>query len=198
MAASLKFRLDGAEYEAVPVKLERKKLYGWTDLVATDASGEVCRKAQLDPDGELLIPPGAVKLGILDEDGAWVERSELVAVDADGQELPIVPSSFGQTIELGETATDEEFLDHVWTSVYQLDNAELAAALGDGIYSFVFNYRADASPSDGYLLASGGQAFLFNGEKTGFEFVGLEEEGTLDESSDEAEAEDDELDFSMM
>ncbi len=198
MASALKFRLNGAEYEAVPVKLERKKLYGWTEVVATDASGEVCRKAQLDPDGELLIPPGAVKLGILDEDGAWVERSELVAVDADGQELPIVPSSFGQAIELGETATDEEFLDHVWKSVYQLDNAALAAALGDDIYPFVFNYRADASPEDGYLLASGGKVFLFDGEKSDFEFVGLEEDGTLDEASDEAESEDDELDFSMM
>lgn len=120
MAASLKFKLKGAEYEAVPVKLERKKLYGWTDVVATDASGETCRTAQVDPDGELLIPPGAVKMGILDEDGAWVERSELVAVDADGKELPIVASSFGQTIELGETATSEEFLDHAWKSVYQL------------------------------------------------------------------------------
>lgn len=198
MAAALKFKLKGAEYEAVPVKLERKKLYGWTDVVATDASGEACRTAQVDPDGELLIPPGAVKLGILDEDGAWVERSELVAVDADGKELPIVPSSFGQTIELGETATSEEFLDHVWKSVYQLDNADLAAALGDGIYPFTFNYRADASPDDGYLLASGGKAYLFDGEKSEFEFIGLAEESALDTPEDEPEQADDELDFSMM
>lgn len=198
MAAALKFKLKGAEYEAVPVKLERKKLYGWTDVVATDASGEACRTAQVDPDGELLIPPGAVKLGILDEDGAWVERSELVAVDADGKELPIVPSSFGQTIELGETATSEEFLDHVWKSVYQLDNAELANALGDGIYPFTFNYRADASPEDGFLLAAGGKVFLFDGEKSEFEFIGLEEASILDEPAAEPEAEEDELDFSMM
>ena len=100
MAKEFRLILGGAEYASAPIKLERKKLYGWTDLVATDASGEVCRKAQLDPDGELLIPPGAVKIGILDEDGAWVERSELVAVDADGQELPIVPSSFGRPSSL--------------------------------------------------------------------------------------------------
>ena len=82
MAAALKFSLKGTEYEAVPVKLERKKLYGWTDVVATDASGGTCTTAQVDPDGELLIPPGAVKSALLDADGAWVE-------------LPIVPSSFG-------------------------------------------------------------------------------------------------------
>lgn len=110
MAAALKFSLKGTEYEAVPVKLERKKLYGWTDIVATDAAGGTCTTAQVDPDGELIVPPGAVKSGILDEDGAWVERSELVAVDAEGKELPIVPSSFGQTIELKDKAIDEEFV----------------------------------------------------------------------------------------
>jgi len=76
MAASLKFKLNGTEFEAVPVKLERKKLYGFTDVVATDAVGGVCTAAQVDPDGELIIPPGSVKSGLLDKDGTWVERSE--------------------------------------------------------------------------------------------------------------------------
>lgn len=198
MAAVLKFKLKGKEYEAVPVKLERKKLYGYTDIVATDAAGGVCSSAQVDPDGELLIPPGAVKSGILDEDGAWVERTELVAVGEDGKELPIVPSSFGQVIELGATVSDEEFLDHSWKSVYQLDNAELAAAVGKDIYAFVFNYRSDASPEDGYLVAADGKVFLFDGEKVSFEYVGLAEESVLDDPSEEAPAAEDELDFSMM
>ena len=198
MAAALKFSLNGTEYEAVPVKLERKKLYGWTDVVATDAAGNVCTTAQVDPDGELIVPPGAVKSGILDEDGAWVERSELVAVDENGAELPIVPSSFGQTISLGTKATEEEFLDHVWKSVYQLDNPQLAEAIGQDIYSFTFNYRADASPEDGYLVASDGKVFLFDGEKLAFEYIGIAEETALDEPGEEEPAEDDELDFSMM
>ena len=198
MAAALKFSLNGTEYEAVPVKLERKKLYGWTDVVATDAAGNVCTTAQVDPDGELIVPPGAVKSGILDEDGAWVERSELVAVDADGKELPIVPSSFGQTIELKDKASDEEFLDHAWKSVYQLDNPDLASAVGKDIYSFTFNYRSDASPDDGYLLAADGKAFLFDGEKLEFEYIGIAEESALDDPAEEAPVEDDDLDFSMM
>ena len=41
MAKELSFSLAGAEYAAAPVKLERKKIYGWSDLVATDNSGEV-------------------------------------------------------------------------------------------------------------------------------------------------------------
>ena len=42
MAKELTFKLADKEYGAAPVKLERKKIYGWTDTVATDRSGEVC------------------------------------------------------------------------------------------------------------------------------------------------------------
>ena len=71
MAASLQFTLGGAAFEAVPVKLERRKLYGYTEIKATDADGARCESAQVDPDGELVVPSGAVKPGILDEDGLW-------------------------------------------------------------------------------------------------------------------------------
>lgn len=198
MASALKFELNGKEYEAVPVKLERRKLYGYTETVARDAGGGVCKAAQIDPDGELLVPSGGTKAGLLDEDGVWVERSELVATGADGKALPIVASSFGQTIKLEAKAGAEEFLDHEWKSVYQLENAELAAAVGTDIYGFVFNYRSDASPDDGYLAASEGKVFLFDGEKIAFEYIGIEEEGVLDDLAEEAPAEEDELDFGMM
>lgn len=46
MASSLVFDLGGTVFETVPVKLERKKLYGYTDVVATDAAGEVCQAAE--------------------------------------------------------------------------------------------------------------------------------------------------------
>ena len=36
MAKELIFKISGAEYASAPVKLERKKIYGWSDLVATD------------------------------------------------------------------------------------------------------------------------------------------------------------------
>ena len=47
MAKELIFKLSGAEYNAAPVKLERKKIYGWTDIVATDKNGDVCGSAYL-------------------------------------------------------------------------------------------------------------------------------------------------------
>lgn len=36
MAKELFFKLDGKEFAGAPVKLERKKIYGWTDVVPTD------------------------------------------------------------------------------------------------------------------------------------------------------------------
>ena len=40
--------------------------------------------------------------------------------------------------------------------------------------------------------------FLFDGEKLEFEYIGIAEESSLDDPAEEAPAEDDELDFSMM
>ena len=136
-----------------PVKIERKKLYGRVDTEATDANGAVCKAVRLAPDGELIIPAGALKQALLDEDGQWVERSELKPVDADGNNVAVVPSSFDGVIELSTKVSAEDFLDHVWKSVYQLDEPSLAAALGDDIYAFPFNYRAAPGADEGYLLA---------------------------------------------
>ena len=54
MAKELIFKLNGTDYGSAPVKLERKKIYGWTDVVATDRSGSVCGSAYLSPDDEVL------------------------------------------------------------------------------------------------------------------------------------------------
>ena len=61
MAKELIFKLLGADYGAAPVKLERKKIYGWTDAVATDRNGDICGSAYLSPDDALVIPSGRLK-----------------------------------------------------------------------------------------------------------------------------------------
>lgn len=43
MAKDLIFNLSGIEYAAAPIKLERKKIYGWSEIVATNKEGEVCQ-----------------------------------------------------------------------------------------------------------------------------------------------------------
>lgn len=196
---TMNFDLGGTVFENVPITAHtRAKLYGRTEIAATDGGGAPCRKALLDPDGSLILPgKGGKGTGYLAGDGTWV--SELKAVDADGNELPVVPSSLGTTVALSDETDEDGFLDHAWKAVYQLDDPDLAAALGGRIFRFPFNYRADASPEEACLLASGGFAWLFSGAPVAREFVGLDQGGELEEApEDEEPAEEEELDFGVL
>ena len=198
MAKELIFKLSGAEYNAAPVKLERKKIYGWTDIVATDKNGDVCGSAYLSPDDALIIPSGGLKQAVVNEEGRWIEKSELIAYDEEGSKvLPTLPSSFDAPIELKEKATAEEFLDNDWESVYQLVNPDLATAVGDDIYKFDFSYRGGTNQNDAYLMNTPAGLFLFAGDKQEFPLVSLAEETTIDDTEEPVEEEIDELDFSM-
>ena len=197
MARELIFRLSGKDYGAAPVKLERKKIYGWTSLVATDRNSKECNAAYLSPDDSLIIPSGGLKQGTVDEEGRWLDKSELVAFGEDGKLLPEIPSSFDSPIELGPKATTEEYLDNDWESVYQLVNEELAEAIGDDIYKFEFSFRAGVNHNDAYLLNTPGGLFLFAGDKQEFPLLTLADETTIDDN-EEPEEEIDELDFSML
>ena len=75
MAKVLIFKLSGTDYGAAPMKIERKKIYGWTDIVATDRSGNVCGSAYLSPDDALIIPSGGLKQATVDETGRWVNKN---------------------------------------------------------------------------------------------------------------------------
>jgi hypothetical protein len=196
MAKELKFTIAGTEYGAAPVKLERKKIYGWSDLVATDKSGDVCDAVYLSIDDALLIPSGGYKQGTVDDSGRWVEKSELTACDKDGNPLQQLASSFDAVIELKEKVSAEEFLDNDWEAVYQLVNPDLAAAIGNDIYIFDFCYRAGVNHNYGYLMNATGGLFLFAGDKQEFPLLSLAEQTVIDEV-EEVEEEIDELDFSM-
>lgn len=84
MAKVLQFVNGSTLYEAEPVKIERKKLYGYKEISALDSTGNECRQCYLDASGSILIPPGAVKLSALDEEGNTIERSEMILVDTNG------------------------------------------------------------------------------------------------------------------
>ena len=198
MAKEFRFILGGAEYASAPIKLERKKLYGWSTLVAADRAGNECVAAYLSPEDSLIIPTGAAKLSTVDENGVIVKRADLVACDAEGKPLESVPSSFEGVIDLDKTATEEEFLDHEWASVYQIKNEELAAAVGNRIFSFPFSYSGGVTLNDGFLLNAPAGLFLFAGVKVDFTPVSLGEEAVIDEVEEVAEEDIDDLDFSMI
>ena len=198
MAKELIFKLGDKDYNSSPVKIERKKIYGWTDTVATDRNGEVCVSAYLSPDDVLIIPSGGLKQATVDEDGRWLNKSELTAYDENGENvLPILKSAFDAPILLNVKASINEFLDNDWESVYQLTNEELAAAVGNDIYKFEFSYRGGTNHNDGYLINTPAGLFLFAGDQQTFAMLNLAEETAIDEIDEPEEEEIDELDFSM-
>ena len=200
MAKALNLILGGSTFALAPTKVERKKLYGWTELRATDPDGNVCRQAGLDSNGVTIIPKGATKIGMLREDGNWMEKDELQALHADGSVAEAIPSSFEGEIKLEQKVDTEKLMDCIVTSVYQLEGEgaeELAKAIGSDIYTFPFSYRGGYDTSDGFLLSNGTTPFIFVGTEAKFEMIGLEEQAVVDEPDEEVEMEEDELDFSM-
>jgi hypothetical protein len=198
MAKEFTFILGGNAFAAAPVKLERKKIYGWSSLVATDRDGHTCTAAYISPEDSLMIPAGAAKMATVDENGLIVKKSDLIAFDADGKELETFPSSFDSPIDLLMTATEEEFLDHEWSSVYQIQNTDLASVIGNSIYTFPFSYSGGTTLQDGFLLNCPSGLFLFAGTPVDFAPVSLGEEAVIDECEEEVVDDIDELDFSMI
>ncbi|MGC3953952.1 MAG: hypothetical protein QM804_06825 [Propionicimonas sp.] len=198
MARTLNFALAGREYATAPAKIDRAKLYGRTETVALDADGNPCELVLIDPSGTLLIPSGGTGMGLLAEDGRWVDRSQLVPTSTDGAPVESAPSSFDAPVPLQQTATAEELLDTAISGVYELgDDPDLIAALGDQIFGFEYRFRAGPAGSDAFVLASGGTAFMLVGQKLDHEWLGLD--GAADDLEEEPEDDDelDDLDFGM-
>ncbi|HOJ76828.1 MAG TPA: hypothetical protein PLZ08_03290 [Bacillota bacterium] len=121
MAKPLVFNVNGVECAFDIAKLDRKKLYGWKSVVAFDSNGNECLKMDLDQTGSFIIPPGGKGLGIIDLQGNWVDKSQLIALLDDGSPAQLVPSSFETPVELKQTVTIEEFLDYNIDYVYVMD-----------------------------------------------------------------------------
>ncbi|MDR1070931.1 MAG: hypothetical protein LBL37_09150 [Gracilibacteraceae bacterium] len=200
MARNLTFSVAGREYEVEPVKIERKKLYGWTETVALDDEGNECRVASIDESGTVVIPKGGTGLGILAPDGSWVERGELKAVTLAGEDAALKPSSYAAPIELTRTVSAEDFLTHNITAFYQITHPapELLAAAEGKIFTFEYLYRDGYEGSAAFLLESEGHLFMLIGYAAQWEMLSLRETAALeDEPEEEIGEEDSDIDFSM-
>ncbi|MDR3237155.1 MAG: hypothetical protein LBT84_01495 [Spirochaetia bacterium] len=201
MARNLTFSLKGTEYSASPLKIDRKKLYGWTTTMAFDDNENLCTLAQMDETGTIIIPKGGTGLGILSPEKKWVARSELKAVtETDGSDAQLIPSTYSGTIALETTVSSEEFLNHSITGFYQLTGADpaLIEAAKDSIYTFLYSYKDSYEGSCAFLIESGGALFMLVGYKSEFEMLSLNQTGIIDDAPDEEDdAASDEIDFSM-
>jgi hypothetical protein len=202
MPKSLTFELKGTSFSLEPVRIDRKKMYGWSETVAYDTNHRPCSMVMIDDTGTIIIPKGGTGLGLLDGDGKWVDSSSLKAVDAEGNPVEKIPSSFSAPVLLSETATSQNLLDHSITSIYVLRASEQCQALVEElrkgiIYTFNFNYREDYEDAPAFLIESQDTIFLLVGKKNDFEYIALEQTGAIEEEVDTID-EDDELDFTMM
>lgn len=182
-------------------RVERSKLYGRKRRLVVDADGNPCSMALLTVDGSALLPPGTVASLYVDENFDTVERGELVAVDADGNDLPLLESSLGQERALQGPVSDDRVLDLTVTAVYQLDEegltAELQEALSRGeIFETRFNYTRGYRDAPLLLLKNDEGLFGLVGEETAFEYASHELPDT-DGAEDEDDPFDGELDFSF-
>ncbi len=200
MAKPIVLTYAGETSSLEPARLDRKKLYGHRRRLPMDPAGSPCTRAALTEDGSLLVRAGMTAQGYLDDEGNWVPNQELVGLDAEGQPLPLVPSTLGAERPLEGPVDASEVLDCAVDTVYALSELELSpllrAALDEGqIFRFEFNYRADYSASRAYLVANDeGALFALIGKEAASQWLTLERPA---EAFEDDESDDDDLDFEM-
>ena len=164
MAKPVVLAFEGEEFSFSPTKIDRKKLYGARRRVALDASGQICSKASLTPDGAVLIKSGMTSQGYFSDDGRWVNRSDMVGIDADGNTIDIKPSTLGVPQAVQGPVDPIEALRLEIESVFFLaaddPSNPLCTKLQAGdIYRCDFNYAAGLEVEVAYLI--GNEAGIF-------------------------------------
>lgn len=198
----LNFAFGGASFKGGLRKVSRADLYGITKTEVVDEDGLKCRSVTLADDGQTIIEE--TSLAYLSEEGRWLQKSDLKRVDMEGNPLEVHRSSFSAPIDLGEVASNDEFLNHTIDTVYELVIDELPmvlqAALDEGqIFTFPFTYSGGTTLKTAFLLQSeeGMTAWMVIGEKSSLEYFGLAQRAVAKGDGEEEEL-DDILDFGAL
>jgi hypothetical protein len=203
MARPLTLSIDGEEYQISLLKVDRDKLYGWTEIEAYDEKGRPAELRVLAADGKTLIDKGGTALATITDKGDSVDRSELIPINREGKPIEQVPSSFGKTT-VAKDATVEDYFLQIIKSVYYVlpfegsDLKDMKDILSTGrIFTFPFSWRGGIEYDTAYLIGAEGEAFIVTGKQAQFEFVKLNQSVTLDNPEEEDISVDD-LDFDLM
>jgi hypothetical protein len=204
MARELILSLDGHEISVELFKLDREKLYGEVEIEAFDEKGNEAAIRVLAADGKTLIDKGGTALTTVNEDGESISRSELVAVDEDGDKIQPVKSSFGEPNVLKEASVDA-YLSQIVKSVYVLEPAAEDSDLdfihdhlaAGNIYTFPFSYRGGVEYDNAYLLARDNATFMIVGKTAELQYVRLNQAAALD-TVEETQVSEEDLDFGLL
>ena len=204
MPRTLTFSLGDNQIDFEMHKVDRSRLYGFKELLVLDENNEPCELNTLAEDGKTLIGKGGTGIGYLDADRNWVEKSDLTAVDLEGNQIDPVPSSFSAPIELGEKADSEDFLNHNIRLIYRLESEslddELARQLSEGaIFKFPYSFRGGLEADAGFMLHNeAGEIFFLVGDQSSVEYVGLQQAAPTASETTGDDAADDLMDFGMI
>lgn len=206
---ALQLQFQGTSVACGLDKIDRSKLYGYIDSEVLDEQQRPCRLATLASDGRTLMPSGGVALAYVSPGGLWRDKSDLKAVNLEGQPIEPVISTFKAPVDLTQAATAEDVLDHNIRMSYLLtpegDGAAFPPALvselaAGKIYTFPFSYRGGLTADTAFLMQGhDGSIWLLVGKKTHIQLISFEQQAALaDESGAEEDAEAEEIDFGMM
>lgn len=146
-----------------------------TRRVALDAQGRPCRTVWQTWDG-LALPPGGVAQGYEGPDGGSVPRADVVATDAAGQPLRLLPATTARPQRLEGPVPVDDLLAHVVIKVYgvtaeRLDPALRHALLQGDVYRVPFRPRAGTSDVPAFLLANAHGLFLLQAAPCRLEWI---------------------------
>ncbi len=202
MARLVKFNIGTESFDAAINKLDRDKVYGWIESVATDFAGNICLTASLLNDGRTMVGSGGIAQKTVDRNNVEVDKSTLVAKLPDVSMAVLQPSIYEQPVTL-IAASIEDLLDLDVTAVYELtfDDPEIKSKmqskfLDNAVYSFPFNYRSDYEAADAFMLFNGSVFFVLTGNKNQFKFLTNEISEPI--VVEETEVSEEELDFGML
>ncbi|HKX84691.1 MAG TPA: hypothetical protein VJL58_10765 [Pyrinomonadaceae bacterium] len=204
MPKSLILDLDGKEFEVLITRIDREDLYGSVEVEAFDEKGKPAELKVLAADGKTLIDKGGTALTVVNEKGDSIERSELVAVDLDGDEITKVESSFNAPNKLKKAEVDD-YLGLVVKSVYLLDSPEdgdldylLEHLSSNKMYTFPFSYRGGLEHDAAYIVGGDkDEAFMIIGKDGDLDYVKLNQAGVLS-SNEEQEISADDISFDLL
>jgi len=143
--------------------------------VAVDAQGRPCRAVWQTWDG-LALPPGGVAHGYEGPDGGSVSRADVVATDAAGQPLRMLPATPHRPQRLEGPVSVDELLAHVVVRVYGVTAERLDPALRESlqqgdVYRVPFRPRAGTSDMPAFLLANATGIFLLQAAPCRLEWI---------------------------
>ena len=205
MPRTLSFNHGGNQIDFEMHKVDRSRLYGFKELLVLDEDGEACELNTLAEDGKTLIGKGGTGIGYVDADGNWIEKSNLTAVDLEGNQIDPVASSFSAPVELSDKADAEDLLNHNIRLIYRLESEALDEALGSAlaegaIFKFPYSFRGGLEADAGFLMHNdSGEIFFLVGDPSSVEYVGLQQAAaTATEATGDDTSTDDLMDFGMI